>query len=109
MEVQRYINQCGQVGVLYSPGYGAGWSSWVGGEEVEFALFDRELVRLAMSRATESEVRAYLESVFGPDGVFYTGGWDQIQIAWMEPGVKFRIEEYDGCESVDFGDLPHTA
>lgn len=31
---------------------------------------------------------------------FYPGGGYQLQIVWLDKGTKFRVEEYDGSESV---------
>jgi hypothetical protein len=64
----------GKVAVLYSPGYGAGWFSWHGIEEL---LYD-------------------------VDGYF--GGADDLEIEWVDVGREFRITEYDGSESIEYKD-----
>jgi hypothetical protein len=89
------------VAVLYSPGYGAGWSSWAYDSEVaEFLLFDRRLIEAAKAEATEEEVSEFLATIFGPNQHICTSGWDQIASQWIPVGTRFQITEYDGSESV---------
>jgi hypothetical protein len=100
MKPEKLIED-GNVAILYSPGYGAGWSSWAHEPEIaEFLLFDRRLIEAAKAEATEEEVSEFLATIFGPDQYIYTGGWDQIASRWIPVGTRFRIEEYDGSESV---------
>ena len=49
-------------------------------------------------------VEKYLESKFGSDTYIYCGGWDKAEIRWVTIGTKFRIDEYDGYESVETPD-----
>ena len=91
----------GLVAVLYTPGYGAGWSTWSDPDFAEFLLYDRRLVELAERAASDQEVKDLLSSLFGPDKHIYTGGWDQIEIDWMPEGTNFRINEYDGYETIE--------
>lgn len=89
------------VAVLYSPGYGAGWSSWAHSPEIaEFLLFDRRLIEAAKAEATQEEVSEFLATIFGPDQYIHTGGWEQIASRWIPVGTRFWIKEYDGSESV---------
>jgi len=40
----------------------------------------------------------------------YTGGAEDVRIEWLEPGVRFYVDEYDGSESLrTFDDLCYTA
>lgn len=108
--VEKFINAEGRVAVLYSPGFGAGWSTW-GGSDREFMLFAKPLVELALKgvkpvRAnTLEEIDALypkVRAVFEGAGLDcpYLGGWRDIQVAWLEPGTQFQVEEYDGAESL---------
>ena len=91
----------GMVAVLYSPGYGAGWSTWAHNDDIaKFITFDRRLVAAAERNATGDEVEELLADIFGPDTYVGTGGWSQIQIAWVKKGQRFQIAEYDGSESI---------
>lgn len=88
----------GQVAVLYSPGFGAGWSTWTHGDEDLFqrVLFDPETV--AWVEAGKPVERPDFENKFGD--LFYDGGADDLTIRWIPVGQRFRIHEYDGSESV---------
>ena len=66
----------GMVAVLYSPGYGAGWSTWAHNDDIaKFITFDRRLVAAAERNATGDEVEELLADIFGPDTYVGTGGW----------------------------------
>lgn len=80
----------GKVAVLVSPGYGAGWSTW-GTEE---ACFWPEWVTWVEAGKPEDAMPS------APEG-FYTGGADQLEIEWVPEGQGFRINEYDGSESLE--------
>jgi hypothetical protein len=100
MKPEKLI-QDGKVAVLYSPGYGGGWSTWAREEDIaEFLLFDRRLVEAAKAEASEDEVMAFLATIYGPNNIVYTGGWEQIVTQWVPVGTKFQIEEYDGSETL---------
>lgn len=86
--------QDGKVAVLYSPGWGAGWYSW--NTEYEFLLFDRELVALVLEG--KQDAAAELAKEKAPD--IYTGGADDLTVEWLPVGAVFKIDEYDGNESV---------
>jgi hypothetical protein len=91
----------GKVAVLYSPGYGAGWSTWNNGtkEVQQFALFDRGLVEMAERKASEDEVKAYIKSKLG--GVYFcTLGWESIRIMWLNDDESFRVKVHDGYERI---------
>jgi len=104
MKPEKLIKD-GNVAILYSPGYGAGWSSWAHEPGVaEFLLFDRRLVEAAKAEATQDEVEAFLATIFGADQYIGTGGWDQIETAWVKQGSLFLISEYDGFESIVYYD-----
>lgn len=96
-----YVMRDGKIAVLVSPGFGAGWYSW--NTEVPECLYHPEIVALVeQSPATgpvrEDAIDPVARQLFGDD--FYTGGADTLKIIWVEPGQKFRIDEYDGSESL---------
>ena len=88
----------GQVAVLYSPGYGAGWYSW--NREMPELLFEPNLVAMIEDGRPAHELEAYIETKYGEDAP-YCGGLRDIQIEWLPVGVLFRIHEYDGSESIE--------
>ncbi len=95
----------GKVAVLYSPGFGAGWSSWCYDERPELKtalLFHPSFVELVEAgkrdQFTDEFVRATLG--IGPEDYVCVLGADQLKIYWANAGCRVRIEEYDGSESV---------
>jgi hypothetical protein len=86
----------GQVAVLYSPDYGAGWSTWASSEIREAVMFDPAMVELVEQEKWE-ELEVYVTLKY-PD--FYKGGLRDLQIEWMTEGTQFIINDYDGNESI---------
>ena len=92
--------------ILISPGFGAGWSTWMGDrEEAEFALFYKPLLealegdRGFFDVALEAFKHDY-KAKFGKEP--YCGGADTLRIETVSG--PFRVEEYDGSESLRFRD-----
>lgn len=96
----RKVIRNGKVAVLYSPGYGAGWSSRLdsrGGSNA--CLFDPDIVALVEADASGAEIEELAKSKW-PDGYF--GGASDLTIEWIDEGTLFRIKEYDGYESIEY-------
>jgi len=94
----------GKVAVLYSPGFGAGWSTWAyNGEEDnrDFMLFDPTLVDMVENKDSTEDIETYVKSKYPHT---YCGGADDLTIFWLPVGTAFRIHEYDGSESVEIRD-----
>ena len=83
----------GRVAVLVSPGYGAGWSTWNDGDNI---LFDPGLVNLVLAEDYEA-AKKYAEKRW-PRA--YLGGLEDLVVEWVDEGAQFRINEYDGYESL---------
>lgn len=86
----------GMVAVLVSPGYGSGWYTCNHEEDM---LFDAGLVDLVLNEADKDKWFDYAESKW-PEA--YCGGVEQLEVQWVPKGSIFRIEEYDGSESLIF-------
>jgi hypothetical protein len=84
----------GRVAVLYSPGYGAGWSTW--NPDYPEMVFDPGLVDLVLE-GNDEKILAYV-TLKWPTA--FMGGVDDIQVDWLLEGTDFVIEEYDGAETV---------
>ena len=84
----------GQVAVVYSPGYGAGWSTW--NTDLPDMVFDPGLVDLVLE-GNKEKILAYVVLRW-PDA--YTGGVDDFEVEWIPEGADFIINEYDGAETV---------
>lgn len=98
----------GYVAVLFSRGFGAGWYTWnsMKGKSEEQAInliFDPILVELVEKRNEDNftdftdRIRTRAVEIL-PDGYF--DGADDLIIDWLPVGTKFRIDEYDGSESI---------
>jgi hypothetical protein len=87
----------GKVAVLYSPGFGAGWSTWSRGEYDNKVLFDPMIVQ-CVEAGDFDKLNTYM-TLWYPD--MYLGGMDSLEIAWLPEGALFRITEYDGSESIE--------
>ena len=86
----------GQVAVLYSPGFGAGWYTW--NSEHPELVFDPTIVAMLEEDRHFREIEAYVVTKYGDD--IYCGGLSDLTIRWVPVGAQFRIDEYDGNESV---------
>lgn len=87
----------GKVAVIYSPGYGAGWSTWSVPEE---GIFHPELVEAIERGASEDEIVELSKKPFGDEN--YYGGAHRLCIEWIPVGTAFRITEYDGSEGIEY-------
>jgi hypothetical protein len=88
----------GLVAVLYSPGFGAGWSTWNSDSEL---LFDPTIVEMIEDGTNSETITQYCEAKY-PDT--YCGGAGDLKVQWLPVGTAFRIHEYDGAESVEIRD-----
>ena len=90
----------GKVAILYSPGYGAGWSSWNDDRDVpkDFLLHDEELVEM-VENDQRNKIPGYAKSMY-PNGCYL--GAEDLVVEWVNPDTQFRITEYDGYERIVF-------
>lgn len=89
----------GQVGVLYSPGFGAGWYTW--NTEVPQCIFSPEIIKMVEEGSTSLIDDEFCQELFKVDH-FYSGGADNLKVVWLNEGTQFTIEDYDGSESLRF-------
>lgn len=85
----------GKVAVLYSPGHGAGWSTW--NQEVPDLVFDPAIAEFVENEKW-AELNTYVKLKY--PGI-YTGGMKDLAVTWLPVGTKFRIGEYDGNEKIE--------
>ena len=90
----------GKVGVLVSPGFGAGFRSWGAPEE---AIFSPTLIELVENEKFDEAI-SFVEKTWKD---VYTGGVYDLVVYWIPEGAKFIIEEYDGAESIQLMDETH--
>ena len=85
----------GKVAVLYSPGFGAGWSTW--NQELPELVFEPAIVQFVETDQW-AEMETYVSLKY-PD--IYKGGMKDLAVAWLPEGTEFQIKEYDGAESIE--------
>lgn len=79
----------GEVAVIVSPGFGAGWSTWH--DDPDAAVFDPDIVAwIEGGKVGEPPIR---------EGD-YAGGLRNAIVVWIPEGTRFYIDEYDGNESI---------
>ena len=101
--MNKYIDEQGQVAILYSPGFGAGWYTW--NTEYPEMVYDPSIVNILLSDApAEQKLQEILlhANLKYPDA--YLGGADDLTVRFLKPGTLFRINEYDGSESIETND-----
>lgn len=87
----------GKVAVLVSVNYGAGWSSWANSPETaEDMLFNERIALAVIGDSGETPMEA-AEAEFPEE---YKGGVEHLTVEWVEQGARFRIDEYDGYETL---------
>lgn len=97
---EKYIKD-GKVAVAYSPGFGAGWSTWNDDELAETLLFHPDIINMILFDKQFEIDNDWLVNHFGEKfKSVYCGGVSNLSIEWIPVGTQFRIEEYDGSESV---------
>lgn len=96
-EIKKMVKD-GEVAVLISPGYGAGWSTWnLSEDNSKQMLFSPELAAAILAGSTPKEVETLAVSLF-PDA--YHGGAMYLEVEWVPVGKRFIVTEYDGAESL---------
>jgi hypothetical protein len=95
------LNEDGKVAVLYSPGFGAGWYTW--NYEHPEILFDPAIVKL-VEKEKWDELATYVELKY-PE--IYTGGMRELTVEWIPEGALFKVNEYDGSESIELKEGDH--
>ena len=95
--IAKYVKD-GQVAVLYSPGYGAGWFTW--NTDTPEILFDPAIVELVEQEKWE-ELQSYVVLKY-PN--IYSGGLRDLRIRWIPVGTQFHVNEYDGSETIETRD-----
>lgn len=104
----RKVIKDGNVAVLYSPGFGAGWSTW--NDMRADMVFCPEIVEKILSG--EEVTVEFCKEIFNcddnnldPKGEhMYFDGASDLEVVWLYKGTVFTIDEYDGSESLNIQD-----
>lgn len=93
-EYEKYVNEKGEVAVLYSPEYGAGWYTW---NSHKGLLFDKEIVQAVLDK----DFVAVIDIAKRKYPKCCVLGAEQLTIEWMRPGTAFEIEEHNGYGRIE--------
>ena len=93
--MQKVIKD-GKVAILYSPGYGAGWSTWNDFEYRETLCMDADIVNAVL----EGNLSTAIDIAKKKCPEIYDGGGKDLTVYWLDEGEAFEIREYDGNEGV---------
>lgn len=98
---KKYIKD-GRVAVAYSPGYGAGWSTWESNNDLrDTMVFHPDIIKMILDGKQSQIDEDWLVEHFGSEYErVYIGDAYNLKIEWVKIGTSFRIDEYDGSESV---------
>jgi len=94
--MNKFKNEKGEIGVVYSPGFGAGWSTWEDSEHRDFLIMDKGIVSAVLNK--DYQLAIDLAKAKVPH--FYTGGAEDLVVEWIREGEQFEITEYDGNETL---------
>lgn len=93
--MQKVIKD-GKVAILYSPGYGAGWSTWNDDKYRETLCMDADIVTAVLEDNTTLAMDIASQKCPG----IYVNGGEDLTVYWLDEGEAFEIHEYDGNEGV---------
>lgn len=96
--MDKRFNDKGEVAVIISPGFGAGWYSW--NKDFPDCLFDPDIVQMILDGDDKYKIQQSAEEKW-PDGYWSA---DKLKVRWIKPGKSVRISEYDGSESIEVAD-----
>lgn len=101
--MQKVIRD-GMVAVLYSPSFGGGWYSWnTDHSHAKELLFHPRLVELVEQNRHDEITEEFVCELFKlseRDAPYMGSAVHDLRIGWVPEGVAFRIDEYDGAESI---------
>ena len=93
----------GKVGVLVSPGFGAGWSTWMDDEHAKVLMFSPKIIELVEADKRDEITEDLCKELLGLPNKSYvcTLGTHDLEVHWVDTGEAFEITEYDGSECLN--------
>ena len=90
----------GKVAVLYSPGFGSGWSTW--NTEHPGLLYDPTVVAwVEAGKPWQQREDLVLDLEEKYAGIYIGSNMADLLVIWLPIGTQFRITEYDGSEGIE--------
>ena len=93
--IERYYNENGELGILISGGFGAGWSTW----NDRNLAYDKRIIEKWFENVSSDDMQNYIVSL-GYDRP-YMGGYRNLRLEFVPRGTMYCIHEYDGAESIE--------
>lgn len=87
----------GKVAILISRGFGGGWYTW--NTDYKELLFNPKLVKMVEDGRVKEIDEDWVRENLGIS--IYTGGAKGLKIHWLPIGTPFKVNEYDGAESLE--------
>ena len=97
----------GMVAVAISPGFGAGWTTWN-----TLSPFEPKIIEMIESGNKHKITEEWLkeQGIIEKDQYCCTLGSEDLEVEWLPEGTAFKINEYDGSESIQTAeDLNYVA
>jgi hypothetical protein len=103
----KLVAEDGSVAVVLAGDYGGGWSSSESDSSVKTQMmFDSRIVRYVLSgenkNISQEDYNDLMKTIF-PDLGYYRGdcdGFFSLTVKFIPKDTLFRIQEYDGIESI---------
>jgi hypothetical protein len=103
----KLVTSDGQVAIVYSPSYGIGWSTDAREISIQHQLiFDSRIILSLLSEAkwSKKEYTEFMKFNF-PDfniiDIHDFSYYKKLKVMFIPENTKFRINEYDGAESIE--------
>lgn len=93
--IERYYNEKGELAVLISKGFGAGWSTWH--DTSRNIALDRRIIEYFLENGNNN-IGDFIKSIGYKD--VYLGGANGLKIEWVPKGTRFTIDGYNGNEYI---------
>jgi hypothetical protein len=95
----KVINDAKGVAIAVSPGWGAGWTTWN-----DLSPFEPKVIAMILAgrQGEIDEEWCKAELNLDNDTYVYCGGAMQLEVTWVPKGSRFKIDDYDGNESLTF-------
>lgn len=103
----KFVTPDNEVGIIYSPGFGAGWSTWEMKENRNRMIKDTRIIKYLYKLEYVDYSYDDFMTMIGFENPPYDGGFNSLNLEFVPEGSLFKIREYDGSEYVEVFD-PRT-
>ena len=91
----------GYVAVVIAPHFGGGWSTWNDEKIAETLLFHPKIVNAVLSgNRLDLDNDWFMENLGEEYRHVWTDSREDLEVEWIKEGTIFKIDEYDGAESI---------